>query len=98
MGSLHRFRDAVEHGWPRDLETEQYSHLAMASACEAGAAGLHCAFFRSHRGADLSKENPKIKFVTCPFTGEELACVPSIRPGITVIYVQKSRPVWQRND
>ncbi len=26
VGSLHRFRDAVEHGWPRPLEIEEHSH------------------------------------------------------------------------
>ena len=26
VGSLHRFRDAVEHGWPRPLELEEHSH------------------------------------------------------------------------
>jgi glutaconate CoA-transferase subunit A len=90
VGSLHRFRDAVERGWPRDLEIEEFSHSAMASAYEAGAAGLPCAFFRGLRGTDLPEVNPKIKFVTCPFTGEELACVPSIRPDITVIHAQKA--------
>jgi hypothetical protein len=39
VGSLHRFRDAYEQGWPRPLEIEEHSHAAMASAYEAGAAG-----------------------------------------------------------
>src|SRR5689334_25433777 len=26
VGSLHRIRDAVEHGWPRALEIEEHSH------------------------------------------------------------------------
>src|SRR5690348_8158214 len=26
VGSLHRFRDAVEHQWPRPLEIEEHSH------------------------------------------------------------------------
>ena len=26
VGSLHRFRDAVEHGWPAPLELEEHSH------------------------------------------------------------------------
>src|SRR5579859_4924722 len=30
--SLHRFRDAVEHGWPCPLEIEEHSHAAMAHA------------------------------------------------------------------
>src|SRR5213078_4048861 len=40
VGSLHRLRDAVEHGWPRPIELEEHSHAAMANAFAAGAAGL----------------------------------------------------------
>src|SRR6476620_9671274 len=39
VGSLHRFRDAVERGWPRALEIVEHSHAAMANAYEAGASG-----------------------------------------------------------
>src|SRR3974377_59367 len=80
VGSLHRFRDAVERGWPAPLELVEHSHAAMANAHEAGAAGMPCAFFRGYRGSDLPGVNPLIRFVTCPFTGEELACVPALRP------------------
>jgi glutaconate CoA-transferase subunit A len=90
VGSLHRFRDAVERGWPHELEIEESSHSAMANAYEAGAAGLPCALFRGHRGTDLAAVNAKIKFVSCPFTGEKLACVPSIRPDVTIVHAQKA--------
>jgi acyl CoA:acetate/3-ketoacid CoA transferase alpha subunit len=30
VGSLHRFRDAVEHGWPNPLEIEEHSHADQA--------------------------------------------------------------------
>src|ERR1700732_3085175 len=45
VGSLHRFRDAVERGWPGPLALVEHSHAAMAHAYEAGAAGMPCAFF-----------------------------------------------------
>src|SRR3954447_11339502 len=38
VGSLHRFRDAVEHGWPSPLETEEHSPARMAAAARAGGA------------------------------------------------------------
>src|SRR6202142_3492800 len=38
VGSLYRFRDAVENSWPHKLEIEEHSHAAMANAYEAGAA------------------------------------------------------------
>lgn len=90
VGSLHRMRDAVERGWPAPLELDEHSHAAMANAYEAGAAGMPCAFFRGYRGTDLPRVNPNIKFVACPFTGEELAAIPSIRPDVAIIHAQKA--------
>lgn len=90
VGSLHRFRDAVENGWPRPLEIEEHSHAAMANAYDAGAANLPFAMLRGYIGADLPKVNPNIKSVTCPFTGEKLAAVPAIRPDVTLIHAQRA--------
>ena len=53
VGSLHRFRDAVEHGWPQPLELEEHSHAGMAAAYAAGAANLPFAVLRGYRGGDL---------------------------------------------
>src|SRR5215475_4080884 len=90
VGSLHRLRDAVESGWPHPLAIEEHSHAAMANAYEAGAAGLPCAIFRGYLGVDLPKVNPKIRHVTCPFTGEQLAAVPAIRPDVAVIHALRA--------
>ncbi|HET7492914.1 MAG TPA: CoA transferase subunit A, partial [Bradyrhizobium sp.] len=90
VGSLHRLRDAIENGWPQKLELEEHSHAAMANAYEAGAAGLPCAIFRGYIGGDLPKVNAKIKRVTCPFTGEELAAIPAHRPDVAVIHAQRA--------
>src|SRR6202011_5778435 len=48
VGSLHRFRDAYENGWPAPIAIEEHSHAAMANAYEAGAAGLPFAVFRGY--------------------------------------------------
>jgi len=90
VGLLRRLRDAVENGWPQPLEIEEHSHAAMANAYEAGAAGLPLAVFRGYKGADLAKVNPNIKSITCPFSGEELAAVPALRPDVTFIHAQKA--------
>ncbi len=90
VGTLHRLRDAVEYGWPHPLELEEHSHSALAQAYAAGAAGLPCAIFRGYQGADLAHVNPHIRFVACPFTGERLAAVPSVRPDITIIHAQRA--------
>ncbi|MEY9325461.1 CoA transferase subunit A [Sinorhizobium fredii] len=90
VGSLHRFRDAVENQWPRPLDIEEHSHAAMANAYEAGAANLPFAMLRGYIGADLPKVNPNIRHVTCPFTQEVLAAVPAIRPDVTIIHAQRA--------
>src|SRR5436309_7945466 len=43
VGSLHRFRDAIENGWPREVELEEHSHAGMANRYAAGAADMPCA-------------------------------------------------------
>ena len=83
-------RDAVENQWPHALEVEEHSHAAMANAYEAGAAGLPCAVFRGYLGAELAKVNANIKSIICPFTGEQLAAVPALRPDVTFIHAQKA--------
>lgn len=90
VGSLHRLREAIESGWPHRLEIEEHSHAAMANAYEAGAANLPFAVFRGYKGVDLPKVNPKIRSVTCPYTGEVLATVPALRPDAAVIHALKA--------
>jgi len=90
VGSLHRLRDAVENGWPSALAIEERSHAAMANAYDAGAAGLPSAVFRGYRGAELVRVNANIKSITCPFSGEELACVPAIRADVAIVHAQKA--------
>ncbi len=90
VGSLHRFRDAVEHGWPRSLELEEHSHAGMANRYVAGASGLPFAVLRGYAGTDLPHHTGTIRPVTCPFTGEELAAVPALRPDVGIIHAQRA--------
>ena len=90
VGSLHRFRDAYEQGWPNKLAIEEHSHAAMANAYDAGAAGLPFAAFRGYRGAELRKVNPNIKEIVCPFTGEKLAAVPAIKLDCAIVHAQRA--------
>ena len=90
VGSLHRLRDAVERQWPQPLQIQEHSHADLANAYVAGASGLPFAVLRAYLGSDLPKVNPMIRFIECPFTGEKLAAVPSVRPDVTVIHAQKA--------
>jgi glutaconate CoA-transferase, subunit A len=89
VGSLHRFRDAVENGWPRPLELEEHSHAGMAAAWAAGAANLPLGVLRGYRGGDL-RAHTRVASVTCPFTGEELAAVPALRPDVGIVHAQQA--------
>ncbi|MBB3665826.1 glutaconate CoA-transferase subunit A [Prauserella sediminis] len=90
VGSLHRFRDAVQHAWPVPLEIEEHSHAGMANRYVAGASGLPFAVLRGYRGTDLPEHTATIKWITCPFTGEELAAVPAINPDVSIIHAQRA--------
>src|SRR6202023_445304 len=72
VGSLHRFRDAVENAWPLPLELEEHSHAGMANRYLAGASGLPFAVLRGYVGTDLPAQTDTIRPITCPFTGEVL--------------------------
>src|SRR5690242_3148193 len=90
VGSLHRLRDAVEHGWPRPLEIDEHSHAGMAAAFTAGASRLPFGVLRGYIGTDLPAHNPNIRRVACPFTGEAVAAVPAINPDVTIVHAQRA--------
>jgi glutaconate CoA-transferase subunit A len=90
VGSLHRFRDAVENGWPAPLEIEEHSHAGMANRYVAGASGLPFGVLRGYRGTGLASQAANISEITCPFTGEVLTAVAALRPDVTVIHAQRA--------
>jgi glutaconate CoA-transferase subunit A len=90
VGSLHRFRDAVENGWPASLRIEEHSHAGMANRYVAGASGLPFAVLRGYVGTDLVAQTENIKPITCPFTGDALTAVPAINPDVTVVHAQRA--------
>jgi len=95
VGSLHRFRDAVENGWPAPLRLEEHSHAGMANRYAAGAAGMPFAVLRGYRGTGLEglpglDGQPSVRPITCPFTGETLTAVAALNPDVTVIHAQRA--------
>ncbi len=90
VGSLHRFRDAVEQGWPAPLEIEEHSHAGLTARFVAGAAGLPFGVLRGYAGTGLAEATANVRWVECPFTGERLAAVPALRPDVTVIHAQQA--------
>jgi glutaconate CoA-transferase subunit A len=90
VGSLHRFRDAVEHGWPAPLELEEHSHAGMANRYAAGAAALPFAVMRGYAGTDLVPHTDTIRQITCPFTGEQLTAVRALAPDVAIVHAQQA--------
>src|ERR1700733_4943999 len=89
VGSLHRFRDAVEHDWPHAIELEEHSHAGMANRYAAGAARMPFAVMRGYVGTDLPSHT-RVKPITCPFTGEQLVAVPALRPDVAIVHAQEA--------
>ena len=94
VGSLHAFRRALEGksagGGEGGLEIEEYSHFGMVARFSAGAARLPFWPLRNYMGTDLPTANPRIRSVTCPYTGEALATVPALNPGVTIVHAQRA--------
>jgi glutaconate CoA-transferase subunit A len=90
VGSLQRFRDAVENEWPHALQLEEHSHAGMATRYAAGAAGLPFGVLRGYVGTDLPRHTPSITPIACPFTGEVLTAVPALEPDVSVIHAQRA--------
>jgi glutaconate CoA-transferase subunit A len=89
VGSLHRFRDAIENGWPRPLEIEEHSHAGMANRFAAAAAGLPFAVMRGYVGTDLMART-RVEEIECPFTGEKLVAVPTLDLDVAIIHAQEA--------
>ena len=90
VGSLHRFRDAVESGWPVALELEEHSHAGMAARYAAGAANLPFGVLRGYAGTALAGQSGSTATITCPFTGEQLAAVEALRPDVGIVHAQQA--------
>jgi glutaconate CoA-transferase subunit A len=92
VGSLHRFRDAVERDWPAPLELDEQSHAGMAAAYSAGASNLPFGVLRGYSGTDLARHGA-VAAITCPFTGEQLAAVRALRPDVGIVHAQQADEV-----
>jgi glutaconate CoA-transferase, subunit A len=89
LGLLHRFRDAVEKGWPRPLDLEEYTHAELAIAFAAGASRLPFGIL-TPTATDLREHTPTVATLQCPFTGQPVAAVRAINPDVTIIHAQRA--------
>jgi glutaconate CoA-transferase, subunit A len=87
VGSLHRFREAVQ---AHELEIEEHSHAGMANRYVAAASNLPFAVMRGYNGTSLPEHTDTIKPITCPFTGEQLTAVPALDLDVGIIHAQQA--------
>jgi glutaconate CoA-transferase subunit A len=90
VGLLHRFREAVEKGWPCPILIEEHTHGSLSTAYAAGAARLPFGTMQGYPDTDLLKRTSTVSSIECPFTGERLAAVRAINPDVTIIHAQRA--------
>ncbi len=75
------------------IEIEDYSNLAMALRFLGGALGVPFMPLKSMLGTDLlakSRFKPKkAEVMTCPFSGEKVVLVPSVRPDFSIVHASR---------
>jgi glutaconate CoA-transferase subunit A len=75
------------------IEFEDYSNLAMALRFLGGALGVPFMPVKSMLGSDMLARHrfrpKKAVIMDCPFTGEKVVLVPSVRPDFSIIHAQR---------
>ena len=90
VGSLYRFRDAVQNGWPVPIELEEHSHAGLTNRYVAGASGMPFTVMKGYLGNSLGEIAPHVRFLECPFTGEQVAAVRSLNPDTGILHAQRA--------
>lgn len=75
------------------IEIEDYSNLAMALRFLGGALGVPFMPLKSMLGTDLLAKkrfrSKKAEVIECPFTGEKVVLVPSVRPDFSIVHAPR---------
>lgn len=75
------------------IQIEDYSNLAMALRFLGGALGVPFMPLKSMLGTDLLSKTrfrpKKAEVMTCPFSGEKIVLVPSVRPDFSIVHVSR---------
>jgi glutaconate CoA-transferase subunit A len=75
------------------IEIEDYSNLAMALRFLGGALGVPFMPLKSMLGTDLLAKTrfrpKKAEVMSCPFSGEKVVLVPSVRPDFSIVHASR---------
>jgi glutaconate CoA-transferase subunit A len=90
IGLVPNIQRRVREG---SIEIEDYSNLAMVMRFLGGALGVPFMPLKSMLGTDmLAKKRfreKKAELMDCPFTGEKVVLVPSVRPDFSIVHAQR---------
>ncbi len=90
IGLVPNIQRRVREG---SIEIEDYSNLAMVMRFLGGALGVPFMPLKSMLGTDmLTKKRfreKKNELMQCPFTGEKVVLVPSVRPDFSIVHAQR---------
>lgn len=89
VGSLRCFRRALEKGQPNKIDIEEYTHFGLSGRLFAGATNMPFLPMRTNLGSDLPPQNPNMKTIVDPYTGDEVSIVPPLKPDLAVVHVQR---------
>jgi glutaconate CoA-transferase subunit A len=89
VGSLRCFRRALEKGQPNKIEIEEYTHFGLSGRLFAGATNMPFLPMRTNLGSDLPPQNPNMKTIKDPYSGDEVSIVPPLKPDLAVVHVQR---------
>ncbi len=89
-GAGYNTRRAVEKGVPRSLEIEDHSNFSIALSLHAGALGIPFIPTKSLLGTGMMEGNHPFKEMTCPFSGDNMALVPALKPDVAIVQTQRA--------
>src|SRR5438067_2145572 len=84
------YRRAAEKAMPRAITIEEHSNFTIALALLAASLGSPYIPTRSTLGSDIPSHNTTFRLERSPLDGTPLLLVPALRPGVTIVHVQRS--------
>jgi len=92
--SSYSMRRAIER---KELEVEYYSNVTIEYRLAGGSYGwpfVPCVGFQASDlfHYEVSRGKDRAALIKCPFTGEDVAVLPTIKPDVTITHVQRADP------
>ncbi len=83
FGMALNYRRACEAG---QIKVEDNCCYTLVQQLRAAISGLPFMPIRSVQGTDFMQLHPEFKTMTCPFTGESLILVPTLKPDVAILH------------